>query len=223
MMRRFSIKRMVYKIGIFFTFIIMTFSILQSFSVPAYAEEETGNCSGKLLGFIPSWHENICKKIGTDNFELNDIIVIGFNILDILLSIMTLAAVVYFVVGTVKLIGSSGKPDSIAMASKTMVNALLGLVLGLSAGSIAAFMSRTASDVVDPGGGGTVKAIVEIIVEIGAAIAIIMVVKAAIQYTTSGGDSGKVAGAKNTLTFVAIGLVLMVSSYTILALVVGSL
>ncbi len=58
----------------------------------------------------------------------------------------------------------------------------------------------------DAGFSSAIKTIVNLISYIAGIIAVIMVVVAGIKYTTSGGDSGKVAAAKNTLIYALIGV-----------------
>lgn len=47
------------------------------------------------------------------------------------------------------------------------------------------------------------------------AISVIMIIVAGIRYTTSGGDSGAVTSAKNTLMYSIIGLVVAILAYAI--------
>lgn len=56
----------------------------------------------------------------------------------------------------------------------------------------------------------TVTAIVEILSYVAGAAAIIMVIVAGFKYITSGGDSGRVSSAKNTLIYALIGLAITV-------------
>jgi hypothetical protein len=64
------------------------------------------------------------------------------------------------------------------------------------------------SDCSSTGVGDTVSAIVSILSYIAGVAGIIMVMLSGFKYITSGGDSGKVAAAKNTLIYALIGLVI---------------
>ena len=55
-----------------------------------------------------------------------------------------------------------------------------------------------------------VKAAVEILSFVAGAVAVIMVIVAGFKYMTSGGDSGKVSSAKNTLIYAMVGLAIAV-------------
>ncbi len=53
------------------------------------------------------------------------------------------------------------------------------------------------------------------------ALAVIMIIYSGIQYVISAGDSGKVAKAKNTLTYSIVGLVIAFLAYAIVNWVIG--
>ena len=85
------------------------------------------------------------------------------------------------------------------------------------------------SGVKDAGGGGTnndlggsIKTIVNILLYVLGAIAVIMIVIGGIRYATSGGDSNSVTGAKNTILYAVIGLVVAMLAYAIVNWVVGA-
>ncbi len=52
-------------------------------------------------------------------------------------------------------------------------------------------------------------------------VAVVMIIVAGIQMTTSAGDAGAVAKAKKTLTFAIIGLVVALLAYAIVNFVIG--
>ena len=52
-------------------------------------------------------------------------------------------------------------------------------------------------------------------------IAVIVIIVAGLMYATSSGDSGRVAKAKNLLTYAIVGLVVVVSAFVITNFVVG--
>lgn len=53
-------------------------------------------------------------------------------------------------------------------------------------------------------------------------IAVIMIIIGGVKYITSGGDSGNVTGAKNTILYAIIGLVVVALSQIIVQFVLGS-
>ncbi|NCN24364.1 MAG: hypothetical protein COU65_03770 [Candidatus Pacebacteria bacterium CG10_big_fil_rev_8_21_14_0_10_42_12] len=56
-------------------------------------------------------------------------------------------------------------------------------------------------------------------ITIGALAVIVLFIQGAIEWITAGGDSGKIESARNRLTQSAIGLFILVSSFTIIAYV----
>ncbi len=52
-------------------------------------------------------------------------------------------------------------------------------------------------------------------------IAVIVIIIAGMSYATSAGDSAKIAKAKNQILFAVIGLVLVISAFTITSFIIG--
>jgi ABC-type Fe3+ transport system permease subunit len=63
--------------------------------------------------------------------------------------------------------------------------------------------------------GAQVKIIVNILLYILGAIAVVMIVIGGIRYTTSNGDSSAITSAKNTILYSVIGLVVAILAYSI--------
>ena len=60
---------------------------------------------------------------------------------------------------------------------------------------------------------------ISLVLSILAGVAVVMIIVGGIQYATSGGESSKVATAKNTILYSVIGLVVALSAAAIVALV----
>ncbi|MBP7760285.1 hypothetical protein KA093_00650 [Candidatus Saccharibacteria bacterium] len=67
---------------------------------------------------------------------------------------------------------------------------------------------------------GFVKSIINLLLYILGAIAVLMIVIGGIRYTTSGGDQSGVKGAKDTILYAVIGLVVAMMAYAIVNFVV---
>jgi len=87
-------------------------------------------------------------------------------------------------------------------------------------------------DAANPGGNvpqdltgtdGIFKTIVNILLFIIGAIAVIMLIIGGIRYTISGGDSSAVTGAKNTILYAIIGIVVALLAYAIVNFVVDGI
>lgn len=64
-----------------------------------------------------------------------------------------------------------------------------------------------------------IKTIVNVLSWVVGVVAVIMIVYAGFQYVSSGGDSGKITNAKNTLIYAIIGLVVVAFSQAIVVFV----
>lgn len=71
--------------------------------------------------------------------------------------------------------------------------------------------------------GALIKDIVNTLLYILGAVAVIMIVIGGIQYTISNGDSSKVTAAKNTILYAVIGLIVAILAYAIVNFVVTRL
>jgi hypothetical protein len=76
----------------------------------------------------------------------------------------------------------------------------------------------------DAGGdfGTSLKTIVNILLYVLGAIAVIMIVIGGIRYATSNGDAGSVKSAKDTILYSVIGLIVAIMAYAIVNFVVGA-
>jgi hypothetical protein len=68
-----------------------------------------------------------------------------------------------------------------------------------------------------------VKDIVNVILYVLGAVAVIMIIVGAFRYVLSGGDSGSVTSAKNTILYAVVGLIVAILAYAIVNFVVSSL
>ena len=73
------------------------------------------------------------------------------------------------------------------------------------------------------GVGGIFTTIVNVLLFIIGAISVIMLIYGGIRYTLSGGDSGSVTSAKNTIMYAIIGLVIAFLAFAIVNWVLGAL
>lgn len=73
------------------------------------------------------------------------------------------------------------------------------------------------------GSSGIFKTIVDILLFIIGAIAVIMLIIGGVRYTTSNGDQKAVESAKNTIMYAIIGIIVAILAYAIVGFVVNSL
>ena len=100
-------------------------------------------CNGNFL--LPTWHkylehDNECR-LNLDDFTFpGDITPIVLAVVEILLRIGVLAAVGYVIYGGIMFMTSQGEPDKAANARKIIINAVIGLVIGLVATGVVNFI-----------------------------------------------------------------------------------
>ena len=70
--------------------------------------------------------------------------------------------------------------------------------------------------------GERIQTVVNIMLFILGAIAVIMIVIGGIKYTTSNGDSSAITSAKNTILYSVVGLVVAILAYAIVNFVLGA-
>lgn len=71
--------------------------------------------------------------------------------------------------------------------------------------------------------GGVLKEVINVMLYLAGAIAVIAIVIGGIRYITSDGDPGAATKAKNTIIYALVGLVIAVMSYSIVNFVIGRL
>lgn len=106
--------------------------------------------------------------------------------------------------------------------------ALLGVVAVTPHYALASPASEIKDGVTASGGGGQptlgaqIKTLVNVLLFILGAIAVVMIVIGGIRYSTSNGDSGSIKTAKDTILYAVIGLIVAIMAYAIVNFVVGS-
>lgn len=70
--------------------------------------------------------------------------------------------------------------------------------------------------------GDRIKTVVNILLYILGAIAVVMIVIGGVRYTTSNGDSSAIKGAKDTILYSVVGLIIAIMAYAIVNFVVGA-
>lgn len=69
----------------------------------------------------------------------------------------------------------------------------------------------------------TIEGVINVLLFIIGAAAVIMIIIGGIRYVVSGGDQGAVTGAKNTILYAVVGLVVAIMAYAIVNFVVTKL
>lgn len=72
------------------------------------------------------------------------------------------------------------------------------------------------------GEGGIFRTITNVLLFLIGAISVIMLIVGGIRYVVSGGDSSAVQGAKNTILYAIVGVVVAILAYAVVNFVIGS-
>lgn len=100
-------------------------------------------CAGRILGF-PTWYKGLpCGEDGTPQVSsLMQLWVIALNILEMLIIAAGYLAIGFFAWGGFSYMSASGDPGKISAAKTTLLNAVIGLVIVLSAVAIIDFVQK---------------------------------------------------------------------------------
>lgn len=71
-------------------------------------------------------------------------------------------------------------------------------------------------------GDGIFKTITNVLLFLIGAVSVIMLIVGGIRYTVSGGDSSAVTGAKNTILYAIVGIVVAILAFAVVNFVIGS-
>lgn len=114
-------------------------------------------CDNRLLTF-PAWYKGLQKsdcslKDVTDQAPANGnrtqvplrlfIIILALNVSEMILQLVGYAAVVMIIVGGYKYLISTGDPNQMTGAKKTIMNAVIGLVISLFSVAIVNIVTRS--------------------------------------------------------------------------------
>lgn len=104
-------------------------------------------CSGGSFLDFPTWYkylpgDHVNGACNPRLESLSDIYLIGAAILEILLRIAAFAAFAYLIYGGVTYVTSQGEPDKTQKAKMTIINALGGLLVAISATAVVVFIGN---------------------------------------------------------------------------------
>jgi hypothetical protein len=126
-------------------FVLSFFSLFVMFSLvsPAVQAKSAGDCGRTFFG-IPYWYKYLdfdedCNIKTKDQENVPAKIILG--IIDIALFLAGLLAVIMIMWGGFQFIFANGEPGSIANARKTILNAVIGLVIAILASQIVRFVA----------------------------------------------------------------------------------
>lgn len=124
----------------------------------------------------------------------------------------------------------------VLLTSALMMLGLIALPVATAQVTYAANKDDVCAGVADIGGGNAcnnpdagdrlgnfIKKIINVLLFVIGAVAVIMIIIGGIKYTTSNGDQSQVTSAKNTILYAVVGLVVAVMAFAIVNFVLKSL
>ncbi len=207
---------------------------------PALAAEadKDPSCGGAVLGLRP-WYHGICdpdtKAIKTPdgkdpNPNLQQFVwQIALNVLfdiSLVIGYLTLAMIVF---GGYQYISSQGDPGKMAKGKKTLMSAVIGTTIALSASVVI----NTASVVLgaDLFGGkinrtdistNVIQNILNYAYSMAGLVAVAFIIKGGVDYISSQGDPGKTAQGTRTLITAVVGLVIVILARLLTGLILST-
>ena len=125
---------------------ITSLSSTVAFLGPFHQTAFAGKCpnEGQLLPGINPWYHGLCNsegnvELGRNSFS-NDIWTIALNVVSIALMLAGYVAVGFVIYGGTQYLISTGDASKVAGAKQTIKNALIGLLIALSANAIVTFI-----------------------------------------------------------------------------------
>jgi len=187
-------------------------------------------CSSNILTF-PAWYSNVssdCKSVKIT--KLSDFWVIALNGVEILLQVVAYAAVGFLIWGGFKYMKSRGEPAAISQAKAAILNAIIGLGIGLSSvaivnqisrGIAGGSMEKDSVPVVNASAAQLTAVMNNIVFPIAGAVAVVFIIIGGYQYVTSNGEPAKTKQARETLIYSIVGLVFVIFAFAIVQLILG--
>ncbi len=199
---------------------------------------EAKTCTSNILTF-PAWHKNLKKdsecRVSLENpttgkQDINMIWVIALNAIEILLQVVAYVALSFIIWGGFKYMKSRGEPAAIQQAKMAILNAAIGLGIGLSSVAIVQQISKGIAGgsaeknnlpMVNANAAQLSSVMNNIVLPIAGAVAVIFIIIGGFQYATSNGEPAKTNQARGTLVYAIVGLVFVIFAFAIVQLILG--
>jgi hypothetical protein len=199
------------------------------------------SCEQRFLG-VPPWYRGLterdasgdCQIVSPTDSEVGGLSAfiwkIVLNGIEIALVLTAILSVFFVLYGGFLFITGGGNSSQVEKARKSILNALIGLVISM--GAIA--MTNLVFDLVGNASTTNEFGVPELTPQqllqnglnlfyyITGIVAVLVIIISGINYTTSLGDSGRVTKAKNMIFYAVIGLAVVFAAYAITNFVVGA-
>lgn len=202
----------------------------------AYASPTpTDTCNGGHFMGLRAWYDGLAEmvngrcEVSPDKFKIDNnnsaeftknVWLVVLNIASMVTGIIGYLAICFVIWGGYQYMLAQGDPGKVVRGKKTIMNAIIGLVVC----QLASIISGMVVDIATSARGGNVFVTAMTKAFTWAAIiAVIVIVTGGIQYVTSNGNPSAVQKAKQTIMYAAIGLVISLLAVAIVNFAIGAL
>jgi hypothetical protein len=221
---------------------LFTFALLVLFgalliSAPAALAQDT---PPPVCGTLPeAFCQQVVRATADQANPLGGLKPIVDSIANILIGVYGIFAVLVLVVSGVQISASAGNENAVKSARDNVLKVVTGLVLLLSARAIIEIINNvfrgvnTSANLFEASGNslrlaqGGIPTILGNIISIASflsgIVAVIFIIVGGIRLITSAGSSKAIEGARKTITYAVVGLVLSISAYGILVFIQSQL
>ncbi len=151
------------------------------------------------------------------------------SLLTALQGVIVAIAIIFIIIGAILYMTSAGDEQKMQMAKKAVIASLIGMAIGVAA---PAFLRQIAEILgwgfTPPAGVGSPLTIAEILLNVlnfllsvVGVIGVIMLVVGGVMYLSAAGDERRIEGAKNTVKWAIIGIVISLASLVIVTTIAG--
>ncbi len=232
-----KILRTVIAAGLFaFMFAAPVLSLISPLTPSASAAD----CDGRFLG-IPPWYRGLTEGSectikapeSTEDGLSKFIWKIVLNGVEMALVIVVYIASFFILFGGFQYMTGGGNAGMIEKARKTILNAVIGLIIALGSVAIVNLLFsgifgdtdgttvNGVNGIIDLTGQELLANILNLTYFIAGVVAVIVIIISGLSYATSSGDSGKLARAKNLITYSIVGIIIVLVAFTITGFVTG--
>lgn len=229
-------------------FAILVASPVLAITSPVQPSASALECEQRFLG-IPPWFRGMTKEESVNGKSTCVILspedpAIGglsqfiwklvLNVIEMALVAVAYLAIFFIIYGGFQFVTGGSSSDTVAKARKTVLNAVIGLIIALGAIAITNYVFGIfdgASGNATIGGSETgiqsmsseqlLGNILKIVFFVLGILSVVVIVVSGMMYVTSSGDSGRVSKAKSMLTYSIVGLIVAISAFAITNFVIG--
>lgn len=190
------------------------------------------DCEKSILGIQP-WFKGLtsvtggqCGIISPDGTQIDlkgFIWRIVLNVIGMALTVVGYIAFFFIIFGGFQFLTGGSNPGQIEKARKTLFNAVIGLIISLSAVAVVNLIFNLVGTVSTVNGitlpaqsaETVLKNVLNIVYGLVGVIAVIVIIIGGINYATSSGDPARVTKGKNLLLYAIVGLVVVFTAFAL--------